>query len=101
MAALPVVLVMSMNMLLGAGEGVVEVTPSDVSQAEAVESAPLCTHVYAYYYYSGSRPAVLVGEVSCACGRAETSWGAETPNVVVEHGMTCKGGSEDVAPEAG
>ncbi len=98
MSTLPSVLLMSLRLLLGAGEGPVETIPPESAQPEEVESLALCTQTYTCYYYSSPARTTLFGYASCACGREPSGWGGESSWVRVELGPSCDGGSTGAAP---
>ncbi|AKF86530.1 hypothetical protein MFUL124B02_28875 [Myxococcus fulvus 124B02] len=98
MAALPVVLLTSLSLLLGASGGDVEATQVASAQTGDVEAVALCTDNSMVRYYN-STYTMLMGYVSCACGREPIYWGRPTPYELVELGQACGGGSTGFAPE--
>ncbi|GEN08075.1 hypothetical protein SAMN05443572_106503 [Myxococcus fulvus] len=98
MAALPVVLLTSLSLLLGAGEGPVETARPESAQTEEVESLALCSQTFTYYYYSDATYTKVLWVSSCVCGREPNMSPRTTPWVRVALGPICEGGSTDLAP---
>lgn len=86
MAALTAVLVTSMGMLLGAGEGV----GTEEAQVESQEAAPLCTVAYVIDYYVSQTYVDRVGEDFCVCGEPLMRWGRVTPYSLVLYWEPCE-----------
>ncbi|WIG98727.1 hypothetical protein [Myxococcus sp. SDU36] len=99
MAGLSAVLLMSLGLLLGAGESVSEAGKSETPQAEGDDTDFLCVEDALYYYYSDASHTTWVGETYCACGHLAVLTGRRTSYVEVVYAEPCMGEAQDCASE--
>ncbi|WP_163785002.1 hypothetical protein [Myxococcus vastator] len=98
MAGLSAVLLMSMGLLLGAGESVSEAGKSEAPQGDDVDF--LCVENALYNYYSDASHTTWVGETYCACGQLAVLTGRRTSYVEVVYAEPCIGEAQDGASAA-